>query len=48
MFETKNLSPQQLSALTSLFLAVPIGIAFLIIENIWIGIIALFLTLIGS
>ena len=48
MFETKNLSPQQLSALTALFLAVPIGIAFLIIENIWIGIIALFLTFIGS
>ena len=49
MFTTKNLSPKQLSALTALFLAVPIGIAFYMIENIWwIGLAALIITFIGS
>ncbi len=49
MFTTKNLSPKQLSALTALFLAVPIGIAFYVIENIWwIGFAALIITFIGS
>jgi two-component system phosphate regulon sensor histidine kinase PhoR len=49
MFSTKNLSPKQLSALTALFLAVPIGIAFYVIENVWwIGLCALIITFIGS
>jgi len=48
MFKTKNLSPQQLSALTALFLSVPIGFAFYAIENWWIGLIALIVTFIGS
>ncbi len=49
MFKTKNLSPQQLSALTALFLSVPIGIAFFIIEkNWWFGVTALLITFIGS
>ena len=33
MFKTKNLSPKQLSALTALLLAIPIGIGFFIVEN---------------
>lgn len=48
MLETKNLSPQQLSALTALFLAIPIGFAFFFIENIWVGSAAFILTFIGS
>ncbi len=49
MFKTKNLSPNQLSALTALILAVPIGIAFYIIEHQWwIGLAALLVTFIGS
>ncbi|MDE3145239.1 MAG: sensor histidine kinase [Bacteroidota bacterium] len=49
MFKTKNLSPQQLSALTALFLSVPIAIAFYIIEKDWrFGIGALLITFIGS
>ncbi len=48
MLITKNLSPQQLSALTALFLSVPIGLAFYLIENAWIGVLALFITYIGS
>ncbi|WP_068245079.1 sensor histidine kinase [Hydrotalea flava] len=48
MLETKNLSPQQLSALTALFLAIPIGFAFFLIENVWIGAAAFVLTFIGS
>jgi len=49
MFKTKNLSPQQLSALTALFLSVPIGVAFYVIEqSLWIGFAALFITFIGS
>ncbi|WP_298300753.1 ATP-binding protein [Hydrotalea sp.] len=48
MLETKNLSPQQLSALTALFLAIPIGFAFFLIENVWIGAVAFILTFIGS
>src|ERR1017187_4274829 len=48
MFITKNLSPQQLSALTALFLSVPIGLAFYLIENTWIGLSALIITFIGS
>lgn len=48
MLITKNLSPQQLSALTALFLSVPIGLAFFLIENVWIGLIALVITFIGS
>lgn len=49
MFKTKNLSPQQLSALTALFLSVPIAFAFFIIEDKWwLGIIALLITYTGS
>ncbi|RTL55502.1 MAG: sensor histidine kinase [Sphingobacteriales bacterium] len=48
MLETKNLSPQQLSALTALFLAIPIGFTFFLIENVWIGAAAFVLTFIGS
>ncbi|OIR12687.1 alkaline phosphatase synthesis sensor protein PhoR [mine drainage metagenome] len=49
MFKTKNLSPQQLSALTALFLSVPIGIVFFIVEKDWrFGIGALLITFIGS
>ena len=48
MLITKNLSPQQLSSLTALFLSVPIGLAFFLIENVWIGISALIITFIGS
>ena len=40
MFTTKNLSPRQLSALTSFLLALPIGIGFFIIENFLAGLIA--------
>ncbi len=49
MFKTKNLSPNQLSALTALVLSIPIGIAFYIIEKPWwIGLVALLVTFIGS
>jgi len=49
MFKTKNLSPNQLSALTALALAIPIGIAFYIIEKQWwIGLVAMAVTFIGS
>ncbi len=49
MFKTKNLSPQQLSALTALFLSVPVGLAFYVIEKPWwIGAVAWFVTFIGS
>ncbi len=49
MFKTKNLSPQQLSALTALFLAVPIGLAFYLIEqHWWMGVLALVTIFIGS
>ena len=48
MFKTKNLSPQQLSALTALFLALPISFVFFIIENKWFGIFSLIITFIGS
>lgn len=49
MFKTKNLSPQQLSALTALFLAVPIGFVFYLIEQRWwMGVIALGIIFIGS
>ena len=49
MFKTKNLSPQQLSALTALFLSVPIALAFFVIEEKWwFGLIALLVTFAGS
>ncbi|HEX3023877.1 MAG TPA: ATP-binding protein [Chitinophagaceae bacterium] len=49
MLKTKNLSPQQLSALTALFLSVPISIAFFIVEKDWLfGVGALLITFIGS
>jgi len=40
MLTTKNLSPRQLSAFTSFFIALPIGIGFFAIENLVAGIIA--------
>jgi two-component system phosphate regulon sensor histidine kinase PhoR len=49
MFTTKNLSPNQLSALTALILSVPVGLAFLFITpNVWVGIIACAIVFIGS
>ncbi len=49
MFKTKNLSPKQLSALTALLLAVPIGIGFFLVENnILFGIIASAIIFVGS
>jgi len=49
MLNLKNLSPQQLSALTALFLALPIGLAFYYTVSDWrIGLIALVITFVGS
>lgn len=49
MFKTKNLSPKQLSALTALIVSVPVGIAFFIVEdNIWFGIVAFFIMMLGG
>ncbi len=49
MFKTKNLSPQQLSALTALLIAIPIGIVFWVLQkNWWMGCIALAVMFIGS
>jgi len=40
MFKKKNLTPKELSALTSLFLTIPLGFVFLIIENLFISVVA--------
>jgi len=49
MFKTKNLSPQQLSALTALFLSIPVGTGFYVIESSWLtGAAALLITFIAS
>ncbi len=49
MFKTKNLSPQQLSALTATILSFPIAVGFYIIRPDWrIAIIALIITFFGS
>ncbi|MFP5041921.1 sensor histidine kinase [Parasediminibacterium sp. JCM 36343] len=40
MFTTKNLSPRQLSALTALMLAVPVGCCIALIENMWMGLVS--------
>jgi two-component system, OmpR family, phosphate regulon sensor histidine kinase PhoR len=49
MFKTKNLSPNQLSALTALILSVPVGIGFYVIEDKWwYGAIALAVTFLGA
>jgi two-component system phosphate regulon sensor histidine kinase PhoR len=49
MFKTKNLSPKQLSALTSLIVSVPVGLAFFVVEkNAWVGLGALLIMFIGS
>jgi len=49
MFKAKNLSPNQLSALTALVLAIPIAIGFYIIEKQWIAaLITLAVTFLGS
>ncbi|MFX8343294.1 hypothetical protein ABTL58_19515, partial [Acinetobacter baumannii] len=48
MFKTKNLSPQQLSALTALFLSVPISVGFYIVESWWFALITFFVVFIGS
>jgi len=39
ILSTKNLSPKQVSALTSLLLCIPITILLCLIENIWFGLI---------
>ncbi len=41
MFSTKNLSPRQLSAITALLVSLPVGLAFLWLEKVWIGLLAL-------
>jgi len=49
MFKTKNLSPQQLSALTATILSFPIAVGIYIIRPDWIiAIIALIITFFGS
>lgn len=49
MFTTKNLSPKQLSALTALIVSVPVGLAFLFIENnVWIDVAAFVIMFLGS
>jgi len=49
MFKAKNLSPNQLSALTALVLAIPIAIGFYLIEREWIAaLITLAVTFLGS
>jgi two-component system phosphate regulon sensor histidine kinase PhoR len=49
MFKNKNLSPQQLSALTALIISLPVGFALAIVEQKWwYGLIALLLNFIGS
>jgi two-component system phosphate regulon sensor histidine kinase PhoR len=49
MFKNKNLSPQQLSALTALIISLPVGLALAIVEQKWwYGLIALLLNFIGS
>ncbi|HCT22354.1 MAG TPA: two-component sensor histidine kinase [Chitinophagaceae bacterium] len=49
MFKNKNLSPQQLSALTALIISLPVGFALAIVEQKWwYGLIALMLNFIGS
>ncbi|WP_153798352.1 sensor histidine kinase [Foetidibacter luteolus] len=49
MFTTKNLSPVQLSALTALFLSVPISLGFYVIHGkIWIAATALIIIFLGS
>ena len=40
MLTTKNISPRQLSLLTSLLLSLPIGIGFVLVENLLAGFIA--------
>lgn len=49
MFKTKNLSPEQLSALTALMLSLPVAIVFyIILGNIWEGFLAFAIMFIGS
>lgn len=49
MFSQKNLSPQQLSALTALTLSVPITIGLFVFEPVWwVALIAFFIIFLGS
>jgi two-component system phosphate regulon sensor histidine kinase PhoR len=49
MFTTKNLSPNQLSALTALILSIPIGLGFFIVRPVaWIALAAFIVTFLGS
>lgn len=49
MFTTKNLSPNQLSALTALILSMPIGLGFYIVRpELWIALAAFIVTFLGS
>jgi two-component system, OmpR family, phosphate regulon sensor histidine kinase PhoR len=49
MFSQKNLSPQQLSALTALTLSVPIAIGFFIFKPVWwMALVALVIIFLGS
>src|SRR6478735_7673918 len=49
MFDKKNLSPQQLSALTALILSIPISIGIYVLQQDWIdGLIAFVIIFTGS
>jgi two-component system phosphate regulon sensor histidine kinase PhoR len=49
MFKTKNLSPVNLSLFTALVLSIPVSMAFYVVsKNVYAGIIALVITLLGN
>lgn len=49
MFSTKNISPRQLSFLTALLLATPIGLlVFALVKNWWWGVVSFLCVLLGS
>ncbi len=49
MFNTKNVSPQQLSFYTALVLSLPVAIGFYIVSPLWwVAVISLMLTFAGS
>lgn len=49
MFSTKNLSPNQLSALTALVLSLPVGLGFFFVTfSVWVSIVAFFAVFVGG
>jgi Signal transduction histidine kinase len=49
MFKTKNLSPDQLSALTALMLSLPVAIVFyVVLDKAWEGVLAFVIMFVGS